>query len=205
MTFNLLTKFLLNFPQLEYLTVESEDSNDLINGTLWESFLSKIQLRTFNFRFRFRYFTGSHPKSAQEIMKSFRSSFWIREKQSYVGHRSFASLWDSYNEIYSIPHFCPTTVPFFGSDKSISSTAPLATEKKMFSSTPTSFSLHKNDKLTKLSNYYFNNIKQLELNFDLYRSIFSFDNLKHVMDLNHIQCLNISRIALIHSPENIEL
>jgi hypothetical protein len=74
-------------------------------------------------------FFFSH-QMAEEIMESFRSSFWIREKRWYVGYRLIPSLCHEYNEIYSIPHFCPTTVPFFDSDKSISSTAPLANRKK---------------------------------------------------------------------------
>jgi hypothetical protein len=63
-------------------------------------------------------------------MESFRSSFSMKEKRWDVGYRLIPSLWHQYNQIYSIPHFCPTTVTFFDSNKSISSTASLAIEKK---------------------------------------------------------------------------
>jgi hypothetical protein len=75
----------------------------------------------------------------------------------------------------------------------------------MFSSIPNSFSFDKIDKLTKLSNYYFNSIKQLKLRFDVYHSISSVDNLKNIIDLNHIQSLHISWISLEHPSVKVEL
>ncbi|CAF0737185.1 unnamed protein product [Rotaria sordida] len=81
-----------------HLNVDVEDVKDIIDGHQWKYSVSHLQ--TFDFRFCL-----SH-KSSEQILDSFRSSFWLEQKQWFVAyddHQSSPCL-------FTVPRFAPKNI-----------------------------------------------------------------------------------------------
>ncbi len=73
---NQMEQLLLNLPRLKYFEISGKGSFDLTNGYLWERLTH--QLITFNFNFCLKIY------EIEEILNSFRTSFWIERKKWFV-------------------------------------------------------------------------------------------------------------------------
>ncbi|CAF1239976.1 unnamed protein product [Adineta steineri] len=83
---------LLNLPRLKHLELSATGSMDLIDAQQWET-ISR-QLITFHFDFSVRIVW------IEQILESFRTPFWIQEKQWFV-----ACTWQ---RLFSVPYFADT-------------------------------------------------------------------------------------------------
>ncbi|CAF4043322.1 unnamed protein product, partial [Rotaria sp. Silwood2] len=80
--------------------VDIEDANDIISGYQWKYLVSHLQ--TFDFRFYL-----SH-KSDEKILDSFRSSFWLEQKQWFVAYDDCQSL----PCLFTVPRFAPKSISY---------------------------------------------------------------------------------------------
>jgi hypothetical protein len=100
--------FLPNISHLTHLTLQAKSSIDLVDGYRWKMLTSRFV--TFNFNFS----VALHRDD--QILDSFRTSFWLEEKHWYV----------AYNEkhLFSVPHFAPVDVIGDDGELFFSTTAP---------------------------------------------------------------------------------
>ena len=123
-------QYLNHLHQLTRLTLEANGRSDLIDGHQWKSFLSKTKIQKFHFRFVIPddYFDIDQNRS--ESLQSFRSSFWLKEKQWYVECRR-NDQWQT-TSFHTIPRFRSkffTIYPSF--DIPSLTTAPADLEQKL--------------------------------------------------------------------------
>jgi hypothetical protein len=87
-------RFLPNLSCLTHLTLHAKGSIDLVDGHRWERLSSGFTI--FNFKF------NVIVQNTQQMLDSFRTSFWLREKLWYVAYEN--------EYLFSVREFAPTDV-----------------------------------------------------------------------------------------------
>ncbi|UJR19477.1 hypothetical protein I4U23_022608 [Adineta vaga] len=159
-------QLMVNLPRLQYLELLTSGSIDLINGYAWERLTRRLIM------FEFKFFVQID--WIEDILHSFRTPFWIREKQWFV-----ACTWEC---LYSVPYFSDTCT-----DTSflppVYTTAP---NDDIFFNHINQLSITNS---TRTLQGYFRHVKSLELKVSN-----SHQNLSIFIDLNQIETLILSTI-----------
>ena len=113
MSFELLQQVIRYLLKLTYLTIQATGTLDLMNGQLWEEYLSKTIIKTFNFKFTLSNNFTCH-QDRNSLLRSFSSSFWLEKRHWYVACEK-GHLTSSRPTIYSVPYFQPPLL-FYPSD-----------------------------------------------------------------------------------------
>ena len=103
MSFELMKQCLQPLTNLRYLTLQATGTLDLMDGQLWEEYLSRTSVRRFNFKFML----GSAFTCDEEpatLLQSFRSSFWQTKHRWYVACEK-GQFRSNRLSLYSIPYF----------------------------------------------------------------------------------------------------
>ncbi|CAM4847902.1 unnamed protein product, partial [Rotaria magnacalcarata] len=135
-----MNQLMLNLPDLQHFELVTKGLLDMTDGQSWEKMTRS--LLTFNFNI------SAYMDWIEDIIQSFRTSFWLEEKQWFV-----ACTWDS---LYSVPYFsdiCANTYfrpPLYSS----------VTDEALFCDHINHFILNESPKQTR---YYFRHIKKLEI------------------------------------------
>ncbi|CAF4056139.1 unnamed protein product [Rotaria sordida] len=156
--------FLSNCFYLKYLELHLTGFTDLANGQRWQTLTNSLV--TFNFKFD----THICFKLIEQILDSFRTSFWLEEKQWFIAY---------YNDyLFSIPYFAPEQV-----DSSYQSMIySTASDNTIFYNHVNEFTIRKD----KIDKYYFTNINVLKLKYSI-----SLKYLLRIVDLNQVKHLSI--------------
>jgi hypothetical protein len=129
-SFNSLEQFLNHLPRLKQLTIEATGTRDLLDGFRWEGFLKKRELIKFIFEFSLSRNLVCN-QSEFELLKPFRSSFWLEEKHWYVAcHKNESN--NKCPSIYSVPYFIPRSAGYLMASFRPLSTVPSYMEKQVF-------------------------------------------------------------------------
>jgi hypothetical protein len=129
-SFNSLEQFLNPLPQLKQLTIEATGTRDLLDGLRWEEFLKRKELIKFIFKFDLSRNLLCN-QSEFELLKAFRSSFWLEEKHWYVAcHKNQSD--NKCPSIYSAPYFIPQSAGYLIASFRPLSTVPSYVEKQVF-------------------------------------------------------------------------
>ena len=103
MSFELIKQCLQPLLNLTHLTLQASGTLDLMDGQLWEEYLSRTSVRQFNFKFTLASaFNCEDEPSA--LLQSFRSSFWQSKRGWYVACEK-GQFRSNRLSIYSIPYF----------------------------------------------------------------------------------------------------
>ncbi|UJR34709.1 hypothetical protein I4U23_027486 [Adineta vaga] len=157
--------FLVQFPNLKYLSLQMCGQNDLADGDRWK------QLTKFLMSFKFFFTIDLCCSSMIESLNTFRSSFWLEEKHWFVAYQRGC--------MFSIPQIAP-----------IHNDIPYRLPIHSTSSNITSIFNHINhifvDAIPANNSIYFAYIKILVL-----RCSISVDILSSIIDLNQIEHLII--------------
>ena len=90
-TMNEMAQFLANLPALKHFELVVAGSMDLFDGNRWK--ILTQSLRTFHFQF------SAPIRLSENILQSFRTPFWLEEKQWFVAYQDFS--------LFSVPRFTP--------------------------------------------------------------------------------------------------
>ncbi|CAF4096923.1 unnamed protein product [Rotaria sordida] len=109
------------------------------------------------------------------VLKSFRSSFWLEEKRWFVAYQDYC--------LFSVPHFAPNHVD-------------ISQQLRIHSTAPDNKSVY--DQINKITmktaaikhNHYFTHIKTLELKCSV-----SLKTVASIIDLNHIKHLTVLSLS----------
>ncbi|CAF1114779.1 unnamed protein product [Rotaria sordida] len=82
----------------QHSNVDIEDAKDMVDGHQWKYLVSHLQ--TFDFHF---YLSD---RSDEKILDSFRSSFWLKQKQWFVAYDDHQSL----PRLFTVPRFAPKNI-----------------------------------------------------------------------------------------------
>ncbi|CAF3949426.1 unnamed protein product [Rotaria sordida] len=156
--------FLSNCFYLKHLELHLTGFTDLANGQRWQMLTNSLV--TFNFKFD----THICFKLIEQILDSFRTSFWLEEKQWFIAY---------YNDyLFSIPYFAPEQV-----DSSYQSVIySTASDNTIFYNHVNEFTIRKD----KIDKYYFTNINVLKLKYSI-----SLKYVLRIVDLNQVKHLSI--------------
>ncbi len=84
LSFGDLTKHLACLTQLKHLNLELGVSQEVANGNQWEKFLTKYLPGLSKFQFKFQFHMTELFGLTNDIIESFRSTFWLEEKRWFV-------------------------------------------------------------------------------------------------------------------------
>jgi hypothetical protein len=169
---------------LKYLTLIAIGQLDLFDGKQWEKFVRKTRIMKFNFKF----LLSQNIILNENILESFRSSFWLEEKRWYV------ALSKNGRSIYSIPRFRPKCINYTGNNYLPRSTAPLDILKEIFYSKSINHLYLNFNKSINSSIHRFTHVNCLIL---IGSTLPSIDILCSIVDLSQINELDISFIKNI--------
>ena len=183
-------QYLNQLHQLTHLTLEATGRSDLIDGQRWESFLSKTQIQKFHFRFEIPDDYLDIDQNRSELLHSFRSSFWLKEKQWYVECRR-RNQWQK-TSFHTIPRFRSkffTEHPSF--DIPSLTTAPANLEQKLLRQNQIEVLRILIDQCTEPPKERFKHVQTLVLNG---AHLMPVDLLKSIVDLDEIEELDIDNV-----------
>jgi len=163
---NQMEQFLSKLPHLRHLELNSDGMLDLSDGYRWQ--LLSSSLITFNFKFNINFDPFGNP-----ILDSFRTSFWLKEKQWFVAF--------DFLHLFSIPYFAPKKWSL-SHPSEYDSTAP---DEKLFYDNINTLVLDSVPMSDKC--YRFNYIKILEINCSI-----SLETLSTIVNLNQVEHLILS-------------
>ncbi len=145
---NILIKFFENTPNLNHLIIDiCSSTNEILNGYQWENIIRNYlpNLKLFQFRMEFQY------KNINNLLNSFKTSFWIEEHNWFIRCHWNSNL----IYLYSLPYIFKEF--YFDSSMQFKSTCP-------------------ND-----DNYlYYNHVKELKYNMSSVLSPIQFLNINHL-------------------------
>ncbi|UJR17167.1 hypothetical protein I4U23_004063 [Adineta vaga] len=102
-------------PNLKHFQLNTEGSDDLVDGQQWEPIVLNLSV----FDFRIRFFNSFHHISEETILQSFRSIFWLEQKRWFVAYDDSDT-----REIFTIPRFLSTIVKYPYTNWPLDSTLP---------------------------------------------------------------------------------
>ncbi|CAF2249218.1 unnamed protein product [Rotaria magnacalcarata] len=161
-----MNQLMLDLPDLQHFELVTKGLLDMTDGQSWEKMTRS--LLTFNFNI------SVSMDWIEDIIQSFRTSFWLEEKQWFV-----ACTWDS---LYSVPYFSDVCANTYFRPPLYSS----VTDEALFCDHINHFILNESPKQTR---YYFRHIKKLEI-----ASSESLEMLSVFIDMSSIECLAVSTL-----------
>ncbi|CAF1267578.1 unnamed protein product [Rotaria sp. Silwood1] len=195
-SFQSIEEYLFNLHNLTHLTIQATGKNDLIDGNQWKKFLLTTNIIKFNFKFQLLNIN----EDESILLKSFRSSFWLKEKHFYVGY-----CYDEYDKktlIYSIPRFRLNHINYPSSNFPYKTTAPSDIQEKLFNKNKIDFLFIDIDKFQTPPISRFTQVKSL-----IYygSTLMPLDILKTILDLNQIEELDVCSIRSLSRHELYKL
>ena len=196
-SYEIFEQSLAHLHQLTHLTIGGNGRSDLIDGHQWENYLSKTQIQKFNFQFEIcdDYFDIHQDHSI--LLQSFRSSFWLKEKQWYVKLCCDDRLGKIF--FHTIPRFRSEYSKLYPSiDIPSFTTAPANVEQKLLRRNQTELLEILVDQCIKPPTKRFSYVQSLILNG---AKLISLDFLQSIVNLNEIEELDLQDMKFVSRRE----
>lgn len=186
MTFELVKEFLKDLVKLKELNIEATGTIDLMDGQLWEEYLSEREITQFNFKFTLSNQSIGCDYDKNFLLESFRSSFWIDQHHWYVACEK-GEFKASRPIIYSVPYFQPKLI-FYPSNSSPSLTI---SNKEIMSNCVNNLILTFHKTIT-FPNLFFNRVQSLTL---LALTLPSIELIQSIVNLKKVEEIDVSLVT----------